>query len=155
MARSLLVVLGAALLAGGVLCLQAGQFPAAAMLCLWGALLIVGTLYERFRYKPLEAAPLGRGWTRTTERFIDGETVELNSSDHPHLMTKIEGNPHFEVEMGEEEPDENKPRRGRPPLLPTRGSAACGSATGWWAGADPACGTRPRTAIEEAAPRSP
>jgi len=74
MARSLLIALGAALLAGGVLCLRAGQFPAAAMLCLWGALLIVGTLYERFRYKPLEAAPLGRGWTRTTERFIDGET---------------------------------------------------------------------------------
>lgn len=74
MGRSLLVALGAALLAGGALCLQAGQYPAAAMLCLWGAMLIVGALYERFRYKPLEAAPLGPGWTRTTERFIDHET---------------------------------------------------------------------------------
>jgi hypothetical protein len=49
-------------------------------------------------------------------RFIDGEATEINSEDHPHLMSKIEGNQHFEVEMGEEQPDEdNKPRRGRPP----------------------------------------
>ena len=74
MGRSLLIALGAALLAGGVLCFEAGQLPAAAMLAVWGLLIIVGTLYERFRYKPLEAAPLGRGWTRTAERFIDGET---------------------------------------------------------------------------------
>lgn len=51
-------------------------------------------------------------------RFFDGESVELNSDDHPHLMTKIEGNPHFEVEMGEETPDD-KPKRGpgRPPKV--------------------------------------
>lgn len=49
-------------------------------------------------------------------RFIDGETTEINSNDHPHLMSKIEGNQHFDVEMGEEEPDPvEKPRRGRPP----------------------------------------
>lgn len=57
--------------------------------------------------------------------FFDGKEVELNSDDHPHLMwkgndgqqtSKIEGNPHFDVEMGEEEqPD--KPRRGRPPKV--------------------------------------
>lgn len=45
-------------------------------------------------------------------QFKDGEAVELNSDDHPHLMSKIEGNKHFEVDMGE---DDNKPRRGRPP----------------------------------------
>jgi hypothetical protein len=46
--------------------------------------------------------------------FNDGEAVEINSNDHPHLMSKIEGNQHFEVDMGEEQPDD-KPRRGRPP----------------------------------------
>ena len=51
-------------------------------------------------------------------RFIDGETIELNSNDHPHLMTKIEGHHCFEVEMGEEVPDEPKPRRCRPPKQP-------------------------------------
>lgn len=50
-------------------------------------------------------------------RFIDGEPVELNSDDHPHLMSKIEGNHLFEVDMGEDIPSD-KPRRGRPPKLP-------------------------------------
>lgn len=46
-------------------------------------------------------------------RFIDGQAVEINSNDHPQLMKKIEGNPHFEVEMGEEEPEKRKPGRPR------------------------------------------
>jgi hypothetical protein len=44
--------------------------------------------------------------------FNDGESVELNSDDHPHLMEKLQGNQHFEFEAGE---DDEKPRRGRPP----------------------------------------
>jgi hypothetical protein len=47
-------------------------------------------------------------------RFIDGESVEINSNDNPHLMSKIEGHPCFEVEMGEEVPDEPKRKLGRP-----------------------------------------
>lgn len=44
--------------------------------------------------------------------FFDGQEVELNSEDHPHLMSKLPGNQHFDVEMGEEEPAKNK--GGRP-----------------------------------------
>lgn len=44
--------------------------------------------------------------------FNDGEAVEINSDEHPHLMEKLQGNPHFEFEAGE---DDEKPRRGRPP----------------------------------------
>lgn len=44
-------------------------------------------------------------------RFFDGETVELNSNDHGHLLAKLPDNPHFEVELGEDVPDE-KPKRG-------------------------------------------
>lgn len=48
-------------------------------------------------------------------RFIDGQATEINSADHPHLMSKIEGNQHFDVDMGEETPDEPKKRGpGRP-----------------------------------------
>lgn len=52
-------------------------------------------------------------------RFIDGETVDLNSNDHPHLMLKLPTNQHFEFMPGEEVPDE-KPKRGpgRPPKIP-------------------------------------
>lgn len=48
-------------------------------------------------------------------RFFDGQSVELNSDDHGHLINKLPGNQHFEIEVGEEVPDESKPRRGRPP----------------------------------------
>jgi hypothetical protein len=74
MLRSLVITAGAALLAGGIACLRFGVWPAGLMLCLWGIVILAGSLYERFRYKPLEPAPLGRGWSRTTERFIDDET---------------------------------------------------------------------------------
>lgn len=49
--------------------------------------------------------------------FFDGHPVELNSNDHGHLISKLPGNQHFDVEMGEEIPDEPKPRRGRPPKV--------------------------------------
>lgn len=44
--------------------------------------------------------------------FRDGESVEINSDDHPHLIAKLPGNKHFDVEIGEEEPKKNK--GGRP-----------------------------------------
>lgn len=46
-------------------------------------------------------------------RFIDGQEVEINSEEHPHLMSKLQNNQHFDVEMGEEVLDD-KPKRGRP-----------------------------------------
>lgn len=47
--------------------------------------------------------------------FFDGQPVELNSDDHGHLINKLPGNQHFDFEVGEEVPDEAKPKRGRPP----------------------------------------
>jgi hypothetical protein len=46
-------------------------------------------------------------------RFIDGETVDLNSDDHPHLISKLENHPHFEFEIGEDD-GQTKKKRGRP-----------------------------------------
>lgn len=46
--------------------------------------------------------------------FFDSQEVELNSDDHDHMINKLQGNPHFDIEVGEEEQSE-KPRRGRPP----------------------------------------
>jgi hypothetical protein len=48
-------------------------------------------------------------------RFFDGESVDLNSDEHGHLVNKLPTNPHFEVELGEEQPDEKLKRGpGRP-----------------------------------------
>jgi hypothetical protein len=44
--------------------------------------------------------------------FFDGQAVELNTDDHDHLINKLPGNPHFDIEVGEEEEPK---RRGRPP----------------------------------------
>jgi hypothetical protein len=49
--------------------------------------------------------------------FFDGKSVELNSEEHPHLMSKLAGNPHFDVKMGEDDGKEATPapkKRGRP-----------------------------------------
>lgn len=35
--------------------------------------------------------------------FFDGQAAELNSNEHGHLMAKLPGNPHFEIEMGEDD----------------------------------------------------
>lgn len=45
--------------------------------------------------------------------FFDGQAVELNSDDHGHLINKLPANQHFDVELGEEVPDEPR-KRGRP-----------------------------------------
>lgn len=40
--------------------------------------------------------------------FFDGQSVELNSDDHGHMINKMQDNPHFDIEVGEEE----EPKRG-------------------------------------------
>ena len=44
-----------------------------------GAIVLIGTLFERWRYRRIEAPPKGH-WQRTDEQFIDpssGESVEV------------------------------------------------------------------------------
>jgi hypothetical protein len=43
--------------------------------------------------------------------FKDGELVELNTDDHGHMIGKLPGNPHFDIEMGEEVAPKRKPGR--------------------------------------------
>lgn len=35
--------------------------------------------------------------------FNDGESVELNSNDHGHMINKLQGNPHFEIDVSEDD----------------------------------------------------
>jgi hypothetical protein len=73
MLRSLLVGFAILSLAGAAIALALGAIPSALMLGAWGVILLVGTLYERIRYKPvLETRP--RSAVRTDERFIDETT---------------------------------------------------------------------------------
>lgn len=74
MLRNLIVGLSAAALVGGGLAVAYGAGPAGLVFAAAGVLGLVGTLYERARYKPAEKAPPLGDWQETTERFIDAET---------------------------------------------------------------------------------
>jgi hypothetical protein len=74
--RTAVVAIGALLLAGALLGLALGS-PAPPMLMAagFGALILVGSLFERRRYKQLaEAPPGGMGWRLTDERFSDPDS---------------------------------------------------------------------------------
>ena len=48
MLRALVLIIGLLVLRGGIVGLVAGALPPAAVFAVWGVLIVVGTLYERF-----------------------------------------------------------------------------------------------------------
>jgi hypothetical protein len=80
MLRGIILFAGGFVLAGGLVCLVAGAYPPGIAAIAFGASILIGTLYERVRYKPVETAVPGPGWEATDERFIDhatGRTVTV------------------------------------------------------------------------------
>ena len=78
MLRSAVIVIGAACFAGGLIAVLTGVMPGFVFVA-WGAILCLGTLYERVRYKTLLREKPGSA-VRTGERFIDdgtGRTVTV------------------------------------------------------------------------------
>ncbi|MGE5625275.1 MAG: hypothetical protein ACM3ZT_06990 [Bacillota bacterium] len=71
--RALLLGFGVLLLAGGALALSVGV-PQGLPALILGALLAVGTAFERWRYKPAQNAARGKP---TGERFVDPVSGEL------------------------------------------------------------------------------
>jgi hypothetical protein len=79
MLRTLVLALGAIAVAAGAMLVGAGtRGPGIYLICL-GAAIILGTAFERWRYR--NAPPAGARWERTGERFEDpatGETMEVH-----------------------------------------------------------------------------
>jgi hypothetical protein len=75
--RGALYAVGGLLVAGGAVLALADCRTPAAWVAGWGLILILGLLFERWRYKPLTGARLGPGWVATDERFVDPETGKL------------------------------------------------------------------------------
>ena len=73
MLRTFVIAFGVLCLAGGAIAALAGAGGGWGAIAL-GMLLILGTVYERVRYKPLTSARPEPGWERTSERFIDEQT---------------------------------------------------------------------------------
>jgi hypothetical protein len=76
MLRKAVIALGGLCLAAGLIMLITPAASAAFGPLAFGALLLIGTLWERVRYKPIEDGAPGGTYTRTSERFIDEETGE-------------------------------------------------------------------------------
>jgi hypothetical protein len=72
--RSAVLALGLGSMAAGLIGLAVGGFPPALWFAGFGLLLVVGTAYERIRYKPLETEAPRPDWRRTPERFLDPQT---------------------------------------------------------------------------------
>ena len=78
MLRTIVLALGCIAVAAGAVLVGAGTRGAGIYLMCVGVAVILGTAFERWRYR--NAPPAGASWERTGERFQDpatGETLEV------------------------------------------------------------------------------
>jgi uncharacterized membrane protein HdeD (DUF308 family) len=71
MLRNVVIGIGVLALLGGLVSLGVGLFPPVFIFAFWGAILVLGTVFERVIYKRIKSVSPGPGWQRTPERFID------------------------------------------------------------------------------------
>ena len=79
MLRNALLILGVVLLIAGVYQWVMRETCGYPLLLIWGTVLTVGVLFERWRYRKLEGSEAAH-WQNTGERFEDpetGKTVEV------------------------------------------------------------------------------
>jgi hypothetical protein len=79
MLRTIVVGLGVIAISAGALLFGAGTRGSGIYLMCVGAVIILGTAFERWRYH--NAPPAGASWERTGERFEDpatGEAMEVH-----------------------------------------------------------------------------
>jgi hypothetical protein len=80
MLRAVVLVLGALAFTGGVLLTARGaRGPGIYLICI-GVAIILGTAFERWRYR--SEAPAGARWERTAERFEDPATGETMAVEY-------------------------------------------------------------------------
>ena len=78
MLRAIVLALGAIAAGTGAVLVGSGNTGAGVYLSCVGAAIILGTIFERWRYR--NAPPPGARWERTGERFQDpatGETMDV------------------------------------------------------------------------------
>lgn len=74
MLRTALLIFTALMLGAGLLLILDGD-PAGRPLSIWGGLMLLAVLLERWRYVA-SRGPLTGDWVRTEERFVDPESGE-------------------------------------------------------------------------------
>ena len=79
MLRSVVIAVAAILTCVGVGLIACGVYVPGWQALVTGVIVLIGTLFERWRYRRIEAPSNGR-WQRTDEQFIDpstGDPVEV------------------------------------------------------------------------------
>jgi hypothetical protein len=79
MLRNVVIAVSAILTCIGVVLVACGIHAPGWQVLILGVIVLIGTLFERWRYSRIEARPSGN-WQRTDERFIDpstGDPVEV------------------------------------------------------------------------------
>ena len=79
MLRTLVISVGAILMCAGIGLLASGVHGPGWQSLVTGSIILIGTIFERWRYRRIEQAPRGP-WQRTGERFLDpssGDPVEV------------------------------------------------------------------------------
>ncbi len=79
MLRSLVITSAAILMCVGVCLIARGVHAPGWQVLVIGLMVLIGTLFERWRYRRIEEPPRGN-WQRTGEQFIDpssGDPVEV------------------------------------------------------------------------------
>jgi hypothetical protein len=75
--RSLVVALGVVCVGGGLVAFTGAGWPGGIGPTIFGALLILGTVFERLIYKQVEPGRPGPGWVATDERFVDEDNGKM------------------------------------------------------------------------------
>ena len=79
MLRNIVIAGSAILTCVGIVLIACGVYAPGWQALIMGVIVLIGTLFERWRYRRIESPPNGQ-WQRTDERFIDpssGEPVEV------------------------------------------------------------------------------
>jgi hypothetical protein len=79
MLRTVVIAVAAILMCAGIVLIACGVHVPGWQALVIGVIVLIGTLFERWRYRRIEAPPEGQ-WQRTGERFIDpssGDPVEV------------------------------------------------------------------------------
>jgi hypothetical protein len=74
MLRNVTIAIGGLAFLGGLVALVADVCTPGWVFAFWGGLILLGTIYERVIYKPVETASPGGAWVKTSERFVDDHT---------------------------------------------------------------------------------
>jgi len=94
MLRALVVLVAAGLTCGGIALIACGVHGPGWQLLAIGLLVLLGTLFERWRYQRLNGRPEGQ-WQRTGERFLDpssGEPLEVLFNPRTGERRYVRGN---------------------------------------------------------------